>query len=189
MKHILPVLTITTLAAAASAQSAAASSGLSYDRVSFSRASQQNTISAQTLVGGAVVIGIDISGSQAGGTNHEPQLSLGYVFKNVIGGADLTVSAVQPQWEDTLYGVTARRSLNEIFAGLEATVSYVSTFNSDHDSYFTSNGASARAEGAFAYELAYNINKQFQVAVARVQFQETTSGEESQWVVSGRFNF
>jgi len=51
MKHILPILTITTLAAAASAQTAAAPAGLSYNRVTVSREGQNNTLAAEALLG------------------------------------------------------------------------------------------------------------------------------------------
>ena len=186
MKHILPILTLTTLAAAASAQ-AAAPAGLSYNRVGFSRSSKDNTISAQTLVGGSnVLVGID----SAGTGRSEPQLTLGYVFKNVYAGVDATVFATQPQWEKTVYGVTLRRSLSEVVAGLEGSVSYGNTFSKNNTSYFGIGGASAVGEGAWAYELAYNVNKQYQVAAGYVHFVKTPSwAENNQTVVSLRYNF
>jgi hypothetical protein len=186
MKHILPILTITTLAAAASAQSAAAPAGLSYNRVGFSRSSQENTISAQTLVGGSnVLVGID--STSAG--NSEPQLTLGYVFKNVYAGVDATVFATQSQWENTYYGVTLRRSLSEVVAGLEGSISYANTFSSGNNSYIGIGGANNWAEGAWAYELAYNVNKQYQVAVGYVSFVNGQSATDTQTVVSLRYNF
>ena len=185
MKHILPILTLTTLAAAASAQ-AAAPAGLSYNRVGFSRALKDNTISAQILVGGSnVLVGIDSTSSD----NSEPQLTLGYVFKNVYAGVDATVFATQSQWENTVYGVTLRRSLSEVVAGLEGSVSYVNTFSKNTTSYFGIGGANNSAEGAWAYELAYNVNKHYQVAVGYVSFEQGQVATENQTVVSLRYNF
>ena len=95
MKHILPILTITTLAAAASAQSAAASSGLSYNRVgvSYNTDSKGFSVSASALIGSSnflVEADTTIGGSTSG--NGVDSVSLGYVFKNVALGADATVS-------------------------------------------------------------------------------------------------
>ena len=188
MKHILPILTITTLAAAASAQSAVASSGLSYNRVAFSRSSKDNMISAQTLVGSSnVLVGIDSTSA----SYSEPQLTLGYVFKNVYAGVDATVFATQSQWENTVYGVTLRRSLSEVVAGLEGSISYGNVFSKNNDSYFAIGGASNRAEGAWSYELAYNVNKQVQVAAGYVHFVKANGPADSdnQTVVSLRYNF
>ena len=188
MKHILPILTLTTLAAAASAQ-AAAPAGLSYNRVGFSRASKSNSISAQTLVGGSnVLVGIE---SHNGENNSEPQLTLGYVFKNVYAGVDATVFGTQAQWEKTVYGVTLRRSLSEVVAGLEGSISYGNVFSKNNASYFAIGGASNRAEGAWSYELAYNVNKQVQVAAGYVHFVKASGPADSdnQTVVSLRYNF
>jgi hypothetical protein len=187
MKHILPILTLTTLAAAASAQ-AAAPAGLSYNRVGFSRASKSNSISAQTLVGGSnVLVGIE---SHNGENNSEPQLTLGYVFKNVYAGVDATVFGTQAQWEKTVYGVTLRRSLSEVVAGLEGSVSYANTFSSGQTATFGIGGATTYAEGAWAYELAYNVNKQVQVAVGYVHFVKAgNANDDNQTVVSLRYNF
>ena len=187
MKHILPILTITTLAAAASAQSAVASSGLSYNRVAFSRSSKDNMISAQTLVGSSnVLVGIDSTSA----SYSEPQLTLGYVFKNVYAGVDATVFATQSQWENTVYGVTLRRSLSEVVAGLEGSVSYANTFSSGQTATFGIGGATTYAEGAWAYELAYNVNKQVQVAVGYVHFVKAgNANDDNQTVVSLRYNF
>ena len=101
MKHILPIITITTLAAAASAQSAA-SSGLSYNSVSatYSRTSftggpsgiTSYGVAAQALIGSSNFL---VSGSTTVGGDFGTQddsASLGYVFKNVAAGIDATVS-------------------------------------------------------------------------------------------------
>jgi hypothetical protein len=183
MKHILPIVTLTTLAAAASAQAAA---GLNYNRVSFSRSSQDNVISAETLVGGNVLIGATFSS----GNNSEPQLNVGYVFKNVASGIDATVFVSQAQWETTVYGLNLRRSLSEILPGLEVAVSYADTFSSDNPgSYFAAGGASQYGESAITAELAYNINSKFQAAVGYVKYDTDPSRDDNFVVATLRVNF
>ena len=137
MKHILPILTLTTLAAAASAQSAAAA-GLSYNRAGVNyntdAAAGNNGYSAsiEALVGSSNVwVGATAGLDKAGADS----VSVGYLFKNVAAGIDATVAVSS---NDT-YGITLRRSLNEVVAGLEAR---------------------------FVYELAYNIGSKYQVAVS-----------------------
>jgi len=149
MKHILPIITITTLAAAASAQTAAASSGLSYNRVTVSRQSQNNTLSASALLGSSNVLAT--IGTSTAGTSYE----LGYVFKGVGAGIDATVS-VGPgnSTQNSTVGLNLRRSLSEVVAGLEVAVGVA--YNSG------ANGTASTK--VFSYELAYNINKQFSVA-------------------------
>jgi hypothetical protein len=164
MKHILPILTITTLAAAASAQTAAASaSGLSYNRAGLSyntdKAAGDNgySLSVEALIGSTniwIAGSADLNGAGA------DEVSLGYVFKNVVAGIDDN------------YGIILRRSLNEVIAGLEARLVY------------------SRSEGSvstdgFTYELAYNINKQFQLAVSV----EDTDGAANETSVTVRYNF
>jgi hypothetical protein len=95
MKHILPILTLTTLAAAASAQSAAAA-GLSYNRAGLSYntdAASGNGYSAsiEALVGSSNVwvsatAGLDTAGADA--------VTVGYLFKNVAAGVDAPPSLV-----------------------------------------------------------------------------------------------
>ncbi len=187
MKHILPIVTLTTLAAAASAQAAA---GLNYNRVSFSRSSQDNVISAETLVGGNVLIGITMTNDAYNGS--EPQLNLGYVFKNVTSGIDATVFVAQGQWETTAYGINLRRSLSEILPGLEASVSYVDTLSSDTpESWFAVGGVAVRGDSAFAAELAYNINSKFQAAIGYVTSDGSTwaGSDDSRLVGTLRVNF
>jgi hypothetical protein len=185
MKHILPIVTLTTLAAAASAQAAA---GLNYNRVSFSRSSQDNVISAETLVGGNVLVGITMTNDSANGS--EPQLNVGYVFKNVTSGIDATVFVAQGQWETTAYGINLRRSLSEILPGLEASVSYVDTLSSDAPTtYIAHGGVSINAESAYAVELAYNINSKFQAAVGYVNADGPSYRDNSRLVGTLRVNF
>ncbi len=129
MKHILPILTLTTLAAAASAQAA---SGLSYNNLSLVYTDVDNatsddgfSIAAQVTLGGNVLIQ---AASNIGGDTREldgnnDDLSIGYIFKNVAAGVDVTPYVGT---EDT-YGVLLRRSLSEVVAGLEVRASYEQT--------------------------------------------------------------
>ena len=171
MKHILPILTITTLAAAASAQTPAAASGLSYNRAGLSyntdKAAGDNgySLSVEALIGSSniwIAGSADLNGAGA------DEVSLGYVFKNVAAGIDATVAVSS----DDTYGIILRRSLNEVVAGLEARLVY------------------ARQEGSkstdgFTYELAYNINKQFQIAVSV----DDVDGAKNETSVTVRYNF
>ena len=168
MKHILPILTLTTLAAAASAQSAAAA-GLSYNRVgvNYNTDSAENgySVSAEALIGSSNVwVGGSADLDNAGADS----VSVGYLFKNVAAGIDATVAVSS---NDT-YGVILRRSLNEVIAGLETRIAYTTVEGSN-------------ATHAFNYELAYNINKQYQVAVSF----DDTDGRGNETSVTVRYNF
>lgn len=147
MKHILPILTITTLAAAASAQTAAAApAGLSYNRVTVAREGQNNTLSASAFLGSSNVLAT--IGTSSAGTDY----SLGYVFKNVTSGIDATVSVgAGSAASNSVIVLILRRSLSEVVTGLEIGVGY---------SY---QSASPNVT-SWSYELSYNINKQFSVA-------------------------
>ena len=165
MKHILPILTITTLAAAASAQSAAASSGLSYNRVGlgYNTDSKGYSLSASALIGSSnflVEAETTIGGSGTG--NGDDSVSLGYVFKNVAFGADATVSV----GSNESYGLNVRKDLGN---NIEGAVSY------------------GRESGVntWGVELAYNVSKQIQVAVGY----SDASGAASTTDVSVRYNF
>ena len=169
MKHILPILTLTTLAAAASAQSAAAA-GLSYNRAGVnyntdSGAQNGYSVSAEALIGSSNVwVGGTADLDSAGAD----RVSVGYLFKNVAAGIDATVAVSS---NDT-YGIILRRSLNEVVAGLEARFVYEqSTGSTQKDS--------------FVYELAYNIGAKYQVAVSILDTEK--KGNETS--VSVRYNF
>ena len=145
MKHILPILTITTLAAAASAQSAA-SSGLSYNRVGIhylrSNGSDAWAVSAAAMIGSSNfrVSGSTYIGGDAG--NGGDQVALGYVFKNVLAGADAELSV----GSNEVYGLNFRKDVGN---NIEVGAGYV------------------RASGSNLWdvELAYNVSKQVQLAV------------------------
>lgn len=167
MKNILPILTLTTLAAAASAQSAAAPSGLSYNRVGldYSDDSKGYTLSASALIGGSnflVEAETTIGGNTSG--NGDDSVSLGYVFKNVVLGADATVSV----GSNEAYGVLVRKDLG---SNIEIALGY------------------ARQGGVNGYgiELAYNVSKQIQLAVGVVD--NDAAGSSSDTVISARYNF
>ena len=160
MKHILPILTLTTLAAAASAQSAAAPAGLSYNRVTVSREGQNNTMSASALLGGTNVLATASTGNGAyySGTT----FSLGYVFKNVAFATDATVSISSGnRLINSAVSVNLRRALNEVYAGLEVSLGYSYASNSDSGYQGDPDGST----GVVTAEIAYNVNKTWQVAV------------------------
>jgi hypothetical protein len=170
MKHILPILTLTTLAAAASAQSAAAA-GLSYNRagVNYNTDSDANgySVSAEALVGSSNVWVGGTADLDAAGVD---RVSVGYLFKNVVAGIDATVAVSS---NDT-YGIILRRSLNEVIAGLEARFVFEQSTGSNR-------------QDSFVYELAYNIGSKYQVAVS---IQDSDVAALDQDVsVSVRYNF
>ncbi|MEY3448953.1 MAG: hypothetical protein RL749_569 [Verrucomicrobiota bacterium] len=169
MKHILPILTLTTLAAAASAQSAAAA-GLSYNRAGLSyntdAAAGDNgySVSVEALVGSSNVwVGANADLNAAG----EDEVTVGYLFKNVAAGIDATAFLGS---NDT-YGIIARRSLNEVVAGLEGRIVWAQQGGSNTD--------------VFLYELAYNVNSKYQVAVSLVD----ANGADEEVSVTVRYNF
>ena len=175
MKHILPILTLTTLAAAASAQSAAAA-GLSYNRAGLSYntdaglladGSSDNgySVSIEALVGSSNVW---VGGSADLNSAGEDEVSVGYVFKNVAAGIDATVAVSS---NDT-YGVILRRSLNEVISGLEARIVWAQATGSN-------------SQNAYLYELAYNIGSKYQVAVSIADADK----QDNETSVSVRYNF
>jgi hypothetical protein len=171
MKQILPILTLTTLTAAAfadaSAPAAAAPAGLVYNRVTV----QQNTsgetnrnITVENLINGSNVL-VGLTQAEAGGGSGN--IALGYVFKNVTNGIDATVSITSGSYDGA--SVNLRRSLSEVLAGLELAVGY------------------GRFEGSnnyWNYEVSYNINKQFSVAFAAYDVSDS-----NQKFVALRYNY
>ena len=171
MKHILPILTLTTLAAAASAQSAAAPAGLSYNRVGVNyntdSAAGDNgySLSVEALIGSSNVW---VGGSADLNSAGEDEVSVGYLFKNVAAGIDATVAVSS---NDT-YGVILRRSLNEVVSGLEARFVWAQATGSNR-------------QNAYLYELAYNVNSKYQVAVSITDADQ----QDNETSVSVRYNF
>ena len=163
MKHILPIITLTTLAAAASAQSAAPA-GLIYNRVTVSQNTSGGTdrnISVANLIGGSNVL---VELSQLNGYGN---VEISYVFKNVTNGIDATVGITSGTADGI--GVNLRRSLSELNAGLELAVGYSRLENSGSE---------------VSYEVSYNINKQFSVA-----FGAADANNANVKSVSVRFNY
>ena len=168
MKHILPILTITTLAAAASAQSAA-SSGLSYNRVGlgYNTDSKGYSLSASALIGSSnflVSAGTTIGGNNTG--NGTDSVSLGYVFKNVALGADATVSV----GSNESYGLNVRKDLG---SNIEGAVSYNRVAKND----------------VWGAELAYNVSKQVQLAVGYSDSNASGAAGKGQTSITARYNF
>jgi hypothetical protein len=166
MKHILPILTITTLAAAASAQSAVASSGLSYNRVDLSyqtNGTKGYSLGASALIGSSNFL-VSASTTVGGGTskNGTDSVSLGYVFKNVAFGADAIVSV----GSNESYALDIRKDLG---SNLEGSIGY------------------ARNSGVNSYSVgvAYNLTKQYQLGVEYSK----ASGVTSQTAVVLHYNF
>jgi hypothetical protein len=172
MKHILPILTITTLAAAASAQ-VAASSGLSYNRVGlgYNTDTKGYSLSASALIGGSnVLVGASTTlggGNGAGAINGTDSVSLGYVFKNVAFGADATVSVASNE----AYGLNVRKDLGN---SIELAVS----FNRDSGD-----------NNVWGAELAYNVSKQIQLAVGYSDSNAVGAAGKSQTSLVARYNF
>ena len=180
MKHILPILTITTLAAAASAQTAVAPAGLSYNRVTVSRTGQDNALAAEALLGSSNVLATIGTSTTAYGYS-ETTYSLGYVFKNVAFGVDATLSVgAGSESNHSTYSVTLRRALSEVIQGLEARV-VVSQNDGADATVLTPSGVAASTSATF--ELQYNITKQYAVAFS------VTDGPDSAHTVSFRYNF
>jgi len=168
MKHILPILTITTLAAAASAQSAA-SSGLSYNRVGlgYNTDSKGYSLSASALIGSSnflVEAETTIGGSGTG--NGADSVSIGYVFKNVALGADATVSV----GSNESYGLNVRKDLG---SNIEGAVSYNRVAKND----------------VWGAELAYNVSKQVQLAVGYSDSNASGAAGNGQTSITARYNF
>jgi len=173
MKHIIPTLTLTALAAAASAQQAAAPAGLNYNQVGLSRTSDSNTASAQFNPSGSnLVIGFATTHGDVSGTDYNyGQLNLGYVFKGLVQGVDATVGLIQTNGDNTVYTLTLRRALNEVYQGLEISAGIASSLTSsdDVDGFaFGGTGINSTKTARFV-DLGYNLNKTFQVGVGVTQ--------------------
>ena len=166
MKHILPILTITTLAAAASAQ-VAASSGLSYNRVGlgYNTDSKGYSLSASALIGGSnFLVGASSTIGGNGTANGTDSVSLGYVFKNAALGADAIVSVASNE----AYGLGLRKDLG--IYNLEAAASF---------------GRNSSDNNVWSAELAYNVSKQIQIAAGVSDEQ----GANSTSSITVRYNF
>jgi len=112
------------------------------------------------------------------------------VFKNVISGIDATLSLSngigygQDSGNSTLYGINLRRSLGEFVPGLEVAVGYKTT-GSNNKTTELPEAYDVFASSVTTYELAYNINKQFSVAIGRIDPKNT----KALTVYSLRYNY
>jgi hypothetical protein len=169
MKNILPILTLTTLAAAASAQVAApAAAGLNYNRVGlgYNTDTKGYSLSATAVLGSSnfwVGASTNIGGAgTANGT--KDSVVVGYLFANVYAGIDATVSV----GSNEAYGLGLRKALGN---NLEVAAS------------LARNSSDNNVWGA---ELAYNVSKQIQLAVGYSNEQGAANGTTDLTV---RYNF
>ena len=166
MKHTLNVLTLTALAAAASAQTAPAS-GINHNTLTLGRSQRDNSLSAQIVLGQSNFVAGFATANGSDTDYGYGQLSVGYIFRNVTQGIDAVVSLVQTNGNDTVYTAEVRRELSEIYAGLEFRAGYASTAATDTTADFTFGGYAAdSAESSYYVGLSYNINKTFAVGVS-----------------------
>jgi len=168
MKHILPILTLTTLAAAASAQAAApAAAGLNYNRVGlgYSTDTKGYSLSATAVLGSSNFwVGASTSIGGKGTTNGDDSVAIGYLFANVYAGIDATVSV----GSNESYGLGLRKALGN---NLEAAATLARN-SSDNN--------------VWGVELAYNVSKQIQLAVGYSNEQGPANGTTDLTV---RYNF
>ena len=185
MKHILPIITITTLAAAASAQTAAASSGLSYNNasVSYSRLSLSGytghangwAVSANALIGSSNVLvsaQTTVGGDLGNGSD---DVSIGYVFKNLALGADAIVSV----GSDETYELAIRKDLG---SNIEVAVNFAQV--AGENVYGLSVGYSVTK--AITLGLGYSRTSGFDASDYLVG---ATNVKLSGWTVGVRYNF
>ena len=165
MKHILPILTLTTLAAAASAQ-AAAPAGLNYNRVGlgYNTDTKGYSLSATAVLGASNFwVGASTTIGGSGTTNGDDSVSIGYLFANAVLGADATVSVSSNE----AYAVGLRKALGNNFEGAASV------------------GRNAARDTVWTAELGYNVSKQIQVAVGYTD----TQGSAGTTDITVRYNF
>ena len=165
MKHILPILTLTTLAAAASAQ-AAAPAGLNYNRVGlgYNTDTKGYSLSATAVLGSSnfwVGASTTIGGNNT--ANGSDSVVIGYLFANAVLGADATVSV----GSDEAYTVGLRKALGNNVEGAASV------------------GRNAADNTVWTAELGYNVSKQIQVAVGYTD----TQGSAGTTDITVRYNF
>ena len=170
MKHILPILTLTTLAAAASAQVAApAAAGLNYNRVGlgYNTDTKGYSLSATAVLGSSnfwVGASSTIGGADgAAASNGTDSIAIGYLFANVYAGIDATVSVASNE----AYTLGLRKALGNNF---EAAASF---------------GRNSADNNVWGAELAYNVSKQIQLAVGVSDGQGAASTSD----ITVRYNF
>jgi len=165
MKHILPILTLTTLAAAASAQ-AAAPAGLNYNRVGlgYNTDTKGYSLSATAVLGSSNFwVGASTTIGGSGTSNGADSVAIGYLFANAIAGADATVSISSNE----AYTIGLRKALGN---NLEAAASV---------------GRNSADNTVWTAELGYNVSKQIQLAVGYTD----TQGSAGTTDITVRYNF
>ncbi|MEY4132386.1 MAG: hypothetical protein RL592_444 [Verrucomicrobiota bacterium] len=165
MKHILPILTLTTLAAAASAQ-AAAPAGLNYNRVGlgYNTDTKGYSLSATAVLGSSNFwVGASTTIGGSGTSNGADSVAIGYLFANAIAGADATVSIASNE----AYTIGLRKALGN---NLEAAASV---------------GRNSADNTVWTAELGYNVSKQIQLAVGYTD----TQGSAGTTDITVRYNF
>ena len=167
MKNILPILTLTTLAAAASAQAAApAAAGLNYNRVGlgYNTDTKGYSLSATAVLGSSNFwVGASSAIGGNGTVNGTDSIAIGYLFANVYAGIDATVSVASNE----AYGLGLRKALGNNF---EAAASF---------------GRNSADNNVWGAELAYNVSKQIQLAVGVSDGQGAASTSD----ITVRYNF
>lgn len=167
MKNILPILTLTTLAAAASAQVAApAAAGLNYNRVGlgYNTDTKGYSLSATAVLGSSNFwVGASSTIGGAGTSNGADSVAIGYLFANAIAGADVTVAVASNE----AYTIGLRKALGN---NLEAAASV---------------GRNAADNTVWTAELGYNLSKQIQLAVGYTD----TQGSAGTTDLTVRYNF
>ena len=166
MKHILPILTLTTLAAAASAQAAAPAAGLNYNRVGlgYNTDTKGYSLSATAVLGSSNFwVGASTSIGGADTANGADSVVVGYLFANVYAGIDATVAVSSNE----AYAVGLRKALGNNFEGAASFGR-----NADRDTVWTA-------------ELGYNVSKQIQLAVGYTD----TQGSAGTTDLTVRYNF
>ena len=168
MKNILPILTLTTLAAAASAQAAApAAAGLNYNRVGlgYNTDTKGYSLSATAVLGSSNFwVGASSTIGGNGTVNGTDSIAIGYLFANVYAGIDATVSVASNE----AYTLGLRKALGNNF---EAAASF---------------GRNSADNNVWGAELAYNVSKQIQLAVGYTDSADFVKGVTS---FSARYNF
>ncbi|MEY3851760.1 MAG: hypothetical protein RI910_740 [Verrucomicrobiota bacterium] len=166
MKHILPILTLTTLAAAASAQAAAPAAGLNYNRVGlgYNTDTKGYSLSATAVLGSSNFwVGASTSIGGADTANGADSVVVGYLFANVYAGIDATVSV----GSNEAYTLGLRKALGN---NLEAAASV---------------GRNSSDNTVWTAELGYNVSKQIQLAVGYTD----TQGSAGTTDLTVRYNF
>ena len=167
MKNILPILALTTLAAAASAQVAApAAAGLNYNRVGlgYNTDTKGYSLSATAVLGSSNFwVGASSTIGGNGTVNGTDSIAIGYLFANVYAGIDATVSVASNE----AYGLGLRKALGNNF---EAAASF---------------GRNSADNNVWGAELAYNVSKQIQLAVGVSDGQGAASTSD----ITVRYNF